>query len=112
MSARRRANEVDANSLKVHFSPSVREALQELEVAVHFNREFSNDVRAVLHEWVTGKPLTVHGVLVALPLIAEEVFGHIRATGDERAAEAWRTLCTQMNENGFALTRTPIVGRL
>lgn len=110
-SHKRRVDEIDARSLKLQFSPAVKQAFSDLEAAVHFSEEFSGDVHAILHDWATGKPPTLHGVLIALPLIAEETFGHIRATGDERAAAAWRELCNQMSENGFALTRTPAVGR-
>ena len=100
-----KTEEIDSSSLKVHFSPAVKQALSDLEAATHFSEHFSADIQPILRDWATGKSPTVQGALVALPLIAEETFDHVRATGDERAAKAWRELCNQMSENGFVLTK-------
>jgi hypothetical protein len=95
----------------VHFSPTVRQALQDLDVAVHFDEKFSGDIRPILHEWATGKTPTVHDVLIALPLVAREVFDHIRRVADNRAADAWDDLCSQMAEQGFTLAKQRTAGR-
>jgi hypothetical protein len=106
-----RRDEIDARSLKLHFSLTVKQALQDLEAAVHFNEKFSGDIRPILHEWAKGETQTVHDVLIALPLLAKEVFEHIRTTGDERAADAWDEFSAQMSERGFIVMRPRTVGR-
>jgi len=107
-SHRRKLEEVDGRSIKVRFSPSVKSALADLDAAVHFSEHFSSDISPILHQWATGKTPTVHEVLTALPLIAEETFQHIRKTGDERAEGAWRGLCNQMNENGYNIVKSAL----
>jgi hypothetical protein len=104
-SHRRKLEEVDGDSIKVHFSAKVKGALADLDAAVHFSEHFDGDAYAILHSWATGKNPSVREVMVALPLIAEETSRHVRESGDERAEDAWRELCNQMPENGFALTQ-------
>lgn len=103
-----REEEVNARSLRLHFSASVRQAFGDLEAAVHFSQEFSDDMRAIVNDWAVGRSPTLHDVLIAFPLIAEHTFRHIRATGDQRAQDAWDQLSSQINENGFAVVRSPI----
>lgn len=104
---RSRLNELDADGIKVHFSSGVKSALADLEAAVHFSEHFDGDAKAILNSWGHEAP-SIHDVMVALPLIAEETFGHVRATGDKRAEDAWRKLCDQMPEHGFTLTNKAI----
>lgn len=103
-SHRRKLEKLDADSIKVHFSPKVKSAFADLDAAVHFSEHFSSEIRPILHGWATGKSPSVGEVLVTLPLIAEETFRHVRATGDQRAEDAWRELCNQMPEKGFTTT--------
>ena len=103
MSHTRKAAELDARSLTIHFSPGMRRALCDLEAAVHFSEHFDSDIQRILQRWTAGKAQSVHDVLIGLPLIAAETFRHVRATGDERAQEAWSEICNQMPEKGFAL---------
>lgn len=102
----RSVHNVDPRSVAVHFSPAVRNAFANLEAAVHFSEHVDGDIRSILHDWASDKPRSVHDVLSALPVIAEETFRHIRATGDQRAEEAWREICNQMPEKGFILSKS------
>jgi hypothetical protein len=104
----RKLEEVDARSIKVRFTPLVKSALADLDAAVHFSEHFSSDISPILHEWATGKAPTVHEMLTALPLIARETFEHIRKTGDQRADDAWHEFSSQLNENGYALVKSPL----
>jgi hypothetical protein len=108
---RRKANELDASEIDVHFSPRVTQAFRDLAAAVHFSEHFDGDIRRIVQDWAQGKPKTVHGVLIALPSIAGETFRHIAATGDERAQEAWDEIGSQMNEKGFTLTKARVRGK-
>lgn len=103
-SHRRKLEELDADSIRVHFSPRVKSALADLDAAVHFSEHFDGDAYAILHDWAKGKAPTVGGFMKALPLIARETFRHIRATSDMRADGAWHELCGQLNENEFKLS--------
>jgi hypothetical protein len=107
----RKANEVDANGIEVHFSSEVKSAFADLAAAAHFSKDFDADILSIVQDWAAGKPLSVHSVFTALPLIAEETSKHARATGDERAAEAWRELCLKMSEKGFTLTPLRRIGK-
>ena len=107
----RKANELDASEIDVHFSPRVTQAFRDLAAAVHFSEHFDGDIRSIVQDWAQEKPKTVDGVLIALPTIAGETFRHIAATGDERAHEAWEEISSQMNENGFTLTKARIRGK-
>jgi hypothetical protein len=105
---RRKANELDAGEIDVHFSPRVTQAFRDLAAAVHFSEHFDGDIKKIVEDWAAGKPKSIHGVLVALPSIAGETFKHIAATGDERAQEAWDEIGSQMLENGFTLTKARV----
>jgi hypothetical protein len=101
----RKATELDARSISIAFSPSVREAFGDLDAAVRNSEHFDPAIRQILHGWAEGKPQSIHDVLIAFPLIAEQATEHIRATNDERAREAWREVCSQMPEKGFRLSK-------
>lgn len=94
---------LDARGIQIHFSAKVRSAFADLAAAVHNSDHFDKDALAILQDWAVGKSNTVHDVLTAFPLIAEEVSGHIRATDDKLAERAWRELALRMPENGFTL---------
>jgi hypothetical protein len=111
MSHARKAAELDARNIVLHFSPEMKRALGDLAAAVHHSEHVDPDVRKVLQHWAAGQKQTIHDVLIAFPLIAEETFRHIRATGDQRAEDAWREICNQMPERGFILTKTPALGK-
>jgi hypothetical protein len=100
----RKATELDANGIEVHFSPEVKNAFADLAAAVHFSKHFDGDILSIVQDWASGKPLSVHSVFISLPLIAAETSRHVRATRDERATEAWREICLKMPEKGFTLT--------
>ena len=102
-SHRRKLEDIDPYKVTVRFSPRVKAALADLEAAVHFSKHFDGDGYAILHSWVTGKAPSIREVLVSLPLLAEDTFEHIRMTGDQRAADAWRQICSDMLEHGFTL---------
>lgn len=108
---RRKATELEARDIDVHFSPKVTQAFRDLAAAVHFSEHFDGDIRRIVQDWAAGKPKSVHDVLIALPSIAGETFRHIAATGDERAQEAWDEISAQMNEKGFTLTKGRIRGK-
>lgn len=93
------------SSIKVSFSPAVRSAFADLAAAVHFSEHFDDGMRRELQEWASGKPQSVHSVILALPSIAGETFAHIQATGDARAQLAWDEISSQMGEKGFTLSK-------
>jgi len=101
----RKSAELDPKSIEIHFSTEVQRAFGDLEAAVHFSKHFDGGLQTVLQRWATGAAANIHDVLVILPLLAEETFGHIRATGDERAEDAWREICSQISEKGFRTVR-------
>ena len=107
-SHRRKLEEVDGDSIKVHFSPRVKSALADLDAAVHFSEHFDGDTYAILHGWATGKNPTAREVMVSVPLIAQETFEHIRKTDDKRADLAWHEFSSQLNENGIRLVKSPV----
>ena len=107
----RNLNNLDPNQIEVRFSDRVRNAFADLEAAVRFSEHFDGDIREVLRDWAEGKRTSVHNVITALPLIAEEAFAHARATKDPRTADAWREICLGMPESGFQLATARRRGR-
>jgi hypothetical protein len=103
---RRKLEELDPDSIRVHFSPRVKSALADLEAAVRLSEHFDRDASAILHSWATGKAPTVGEVMGAFPLIARSTFEHIRATGDQRADDAWHEMGSQLFEGGFKLVKS------
>jgi hypothetical protein len=97
--------------VQVRFSPRVRSAFADLAAAVHFTDNFDPDIRTVLAEWGSSDTLSASDVLIAFPAIAQEVFSHIQAAGDQRANEAWEDLRNQIAENGFTFSMRPARGR-
>jgi hypothetical protein len=102
---RRKATELDAREIEVHFSPELAEAFKDLAAAVHFSEHFDPEIRMNLQDLVKNGGGSLRSVLTSLPTFAEETFKHIAATGDERAREAWSNLATQIWERDrFTLT--------
>jgi hypothetical protein len=104
-SHRLKLEEIDANSITVEFSRAVKSTLVALDSAVDSSEHFDEDARAILHSWATGKAPSLSEVMVGMPLIAGEIFQHIRICGDERAEKAWEELCSRLLEQGFKLSR-------
>jgi hypothetical protein len=102
-----KTSELDSEKVEIHFSPELKRAYGDLAAAVHFSEYFDPDIQAILRRWSATRAPTLHDVLIALPLIARETFSHIRATGDERAQEAWQEICNNTPEKGFTLTKSP-----
>jgi hypothetical protein len=95
----------DPRSVAVHLSPEVRGAFADLAAAVHFSEHFDADTLLTVQELAADKKLSVFDVLTAFPLIAEETFKHIHATGDKRAAEAWNEIGSELLQRGFTLAK-------
>lgn len=104
-SHRQRLEKLDPYQINVRFSPRVKGALADLDAAVRSSKHFDGDSYAILHDWAYGKAPTIREVIVSLPLIAEDMFEHLKVTGDKRAEDAWRELCNQLLEKGFTLTQ-------
>jgi hypothetical protein len=107
MSARheQRITEMDPRRVEIRFSDGVLQAFGDLAAAVHFSEHISPETHSTLQDWATGKIQSVQDILVGFPSIAEEIFQHIHATGDKRAAEAWSNIGIEMLERGFTLAR-------
>jgi hypothetical protein len=106
LSHTRKTSELDPKGIEVKFSPEVRSGFANLAAAVHFSNHFDEDMRGILEHWATGTRQTVHDLFISFPLIAQETFKHIHATGDKRAAKAWREIGSEMLERGFSLERS------
>ena len=107
-SHRRKLEEVDGDSIKVHFSPRVKSALADLDAAVHFSEHFARTSTRFCMSGQRARLRHAREVMVAVPLIARHTFEHIRKTGDERADDAWHEFSSQLNENGFKLVKSPL----
>ncbi|HTV53781.1 MAG TPA: hypothetical protein VMI06_02590, partial [Terriglobia bacterium] len=107
----RNVNDLDPRRINVRFSENMQTAFADLEAAVHFSEQFDGDMRETLREWAVGKKPSIYEVLTAMPLIAEETFNHIRATGDAKAKEAWSEVCLKMSEQGFTLAKEQSRGK-
>jgi sugar phosphate isomerase/epimerase len=101
----RKATEMDPRGVDIHFPPEVQRAFADLAAAVHFSEHFDADTLKTVQEWAEGKPASVYDVFTAFPLVAQETFKHIEATGDERAAKAWREIGSELLERGFTLAK-------
>src|ERR1700674_2452195 len=101
----RKATEMDPKAVEVHLSPGVRRAFGDLAAAVHFSEHFDADMLRTLQDLAGGKVLSADDIIGSFPLLAEETFRHIHATGDEQAAKAWHEIGSEVLENGFTLTR-------
>lgn len=104
-------DQLNARQIELHFSSEVRTALRDLAAAVHFSEHFDEDIRVALQRMAESRSTSVHDFVTAFPVIAEETFRHIHATGDVNAKEAWRTLSAQIPEKGFTLARRPAITR-
>ena len=99
--------ELEARDLQVHFSPAVQDALRTITVAARDSRHFDSGAYQIAKEWSSGKPTSVHDVMISLPAVAAEVMQHVATTRDETMKEAWDDLCTQIAEkNGFTVSQS------
>jgi hypothetical protein len=101
----RRETGINARELQVSFSENVKDALRSLTQIAARSEHIDPETYSILKEWSGGKATTVHDVMIAMPLVAEQVAEHIRATDDEGAKDAWRDLCMQMPEEGFTVSQ-------
>ena len=105
MNHTRKVSEFNPRAIEVRFSPGVKSAFSDLNAAVHFSEDFDPDTKSILQRFAGNETLTISDVLPALPLIAEETFRYIRATGSRDAESAWREICSQMAQQGFELAK-------
>jgi hypothetical protein len=96
---------LNARELQVSFSENVKDAFRALTQIAARSKHIEPEIYSILKDWSSDKTTTVHDVMIAMPLIAEQVAEHISATGDEGAKDAWRALCTQMPEEGFTISQ-------
>jgi hypothetical protein len=96
---------MDPRNVEIHFSSEVRSAFADLAAAMHFSEHFDGDMLSIVQEWAADKTPSVLDVLTAFPLIAEQTFKHIHATGDQRAEKAWREIGSELLERGFTLEK-------
>lgn len=101
----RKTDELDPRQVTVHLSAGVRNAFADLAASVHFSEHFSADMLQTVQDLAAGKTLSVDDIVGTLPIIAAETFKHIHATGDQRAAKAWREISSELLERGFTLSR-------
>lgn len=96
----RSISEMDADSVRVQFSPNMRRAFARLEAAVCDSTHFSPEILQNLQEYANGKSLSVQGALTGIAMITSEATGHVNATGDKRAEQALSHLIGQLMEEG------------
>jgi hypothetical protein len=100
-----KATELDPRGVTVHLSAGVQKAFGDLAAAVHFSEHFDGDMYKTLQDLAAGKPTSVDDLIGDLPLLAEETFKHVHATGDKRAAVAWHEIASELVERGFTLAK-------
>jgi len=105
MSGHTRKAQMDPRSVNIQFAPEVQRAFGDLAAAVHFSEHFDGEMLKTVQEWAAGKAASVHDVVTALPVIAQETFKHVHATGDQKAADAWATIGSELLERGFMLDK-------
>jgi hypothetical protein len=99
--------ELEARDLQVHFSPAVQDAFRTIAVAARTSEHFDSGIYEIAKDWSSGKPTSVHDVMISLPVIAAEVMKHVAATRDQTMKEAWDDLSTQISEkNGFTVSQS------
>jgi hypothetical protein len=86
--ASRQEAKLDADRVKVTFSPEVLGALARLESAVRSSEHFSSDIFPNLQEYAAGKPVSVQSALSGIAFFTTEAMKHVNATGDERTKKA------------------------
>ena len=101
----RKATQMDPRGVNIHFSPEVQRAFGDLASAVHSSEHFDSEMLKTVQEWAAGKSASVHDVITSLPVIAQETFRHVNATGDSKAAEAWGNIGSELLERGFMLDK-------
>jgi hypothetical protein len=107
----RKATELDPRGVSIHLSEGVRNAFADLAAAVHFSEHFNGGWVETVKDLAAGKTLSADDFVGSFPMIAEQTFKHIHATGDERAAKAWREIGSELLERGFTLTKDRARGK-
>ena len=97
---------VDPRSLLVSFSEPVQDSFNDLAEVAHKSEHFDHEISEILDSWSKRPSISLHEMIISLPLIAEQLAEHVRATGDQNAMDVWRGLCTQLPENGFAISQS------
>ena len=100
----RKPQTLSPKSVKLHPSAEAQHAFGDLAAAVHFSDHFDGLILSVVDDLAGGKALSVEDFVTALPVIVEETFRHIHATGDDKAAKAWRAIAEGFSEHGLTLT--------
>jgi hypothetical protein len=100
----RKTETLNPKSVKLHLSDEAQRAFGDLAAAAHFSDHFDGLILSVVDDLASGKALSVEDFVTALPVIAEETFRHIHATGDDKAASAWRAIAEGFSEHGLTLT--------
>jgi hypothetical protein len=99
----RRVGDLDPRIVTIDFAPEVREAFRDLAAALHFSDQVGADMLSIIREWAEGKKPTVQDVMISLPLMAQEAWEHINATGDKNAKAAWDNISSELLERGFTM---------
>jgi hypothetical protein len=72
---------------------------------------FDSAVSEVVQRWASNQPMSVHDVLIGLPMIFEQAMTAGDRGFSQQLGEAWGDIATQMVEEGFSVAkrRTPAV---
>jgi hypothetical protein len=111
MNHSRKATEIDAQDVRVRFSPAMKARFARLEAVLKDSEHFSDEMAETLRELAAGKEMTVFDVMADLAIIVEEAAKHNHVTGDDKAHDALRGLIEDLSgmEHGpqFTLIREP-----
>jgi hypothetical protein len=101
----------DARNLMVQLSPGVRSAFKKLADLMALSGHFDSAVSEVVQRWASNQPMSVHDVLIGLPMIFEQAMTAGDRGFSQQLGEAWGDIATQMVEEGFSVAkrRTPAV---
>jgi hypothetical protein len=83
---------IDAEGVKVQFTPGVVRGFARLEALVHDSLHFDSDLLLNLQDLAAGKPFFIQTALSEMALLTRETMKHVQATGDKRAEEALEEL--------------------
>jgi hypothetical protein len=83
---------INADMVKVQFTPGVVRSFARLEALVHDSPHFDSDLLLNLQDLAAGKPFFIQTALSEMALITRETMNHVRETGDSRAEKALEEL--------------------
>jgi hypothetical protein len=105
MSSKRLNNREDARNLMVELSPEVKGAFKKLAELMASCGHFDSTVNEVVERWASNRPMSVHDLLIGLPMIFDQAL----TAGDrgfrQQLGEAWSDIATQMVEEGFSVAK-------